>query len=608
MSEFDPKRILNSLPLKPGVYQMLGQDDEVLYVGKAKKLKNRVSSYFRASGLNTKTMALVSHIRDIQVTVTANETEALVLEQNLIKEHRPPYNIMLRDDKSYPFIHIDTRKPFPAVRFRRGKVKGSGRWFGPFPSSGGVRQTIELIQKSFQLRTCEDSVFANRSRPCLQHQIKRCSAPCVNLISAEEYQEDLDNAALYLSGRSQSLIESLTEKMDQAAQTLNFEAAARYRDQMGRLRRMQSSQNVDTDYGDVDVIAVEQRPGLACISLLVVRDGRLLGHREFWPGGGLEEAPGQLIEAFAAQYYLGQGANSAPAEILVSEPVEDETGLSAILSQALAVNVRISHRFRTTRAHWMEMAKNNAMQALAGHVGNRLDMRKRLESLVEILDLPQAPERMECFDISHTQGEATVASCVVFDQEGPLKSDYRMFNIKNAAAGDDYAAMHEALERRYNRVKSGEIPIPDVLVIDGGPGQVTQAREVLSELGLHQIQLLGIAKGPTRKAGMEWLHVEGMEMPIRPPKDAPGLHLLQHIRDEAHRFAITKHRQARGKARVSSALEGIEGIGPKRRQQLLRHFGGLKEIQGAGVNELASAPGMSKKLASVVYAALHGES
>ena len=605
---FDPKRILNSLPLKPGVYRMLDEQGGVLYVGKAKKLKNRVTSYFRGSGLNTKTMALVSHIRDIQVTVTANETEALVLEQNLIKEHRPPYNIMLRDDKSYPFIWIDTRQDYPAVRFRRGKVKGKGQWFGPFPSSGGVRQTIELIQKSFQLRTCEDSVFSNRSRPCLQHQIKRCSAPCVDVISKEDYAEDLQNAGLYLSGRSQVLIETLTDKMDQAAQTLNFEAAARYRDQMGRLRRMQSQQNVDTDYGDVDVIALAQRPGVVCVSLLVVRDGRLLGHREFWPGGGLDEDPSQLLEAFLAHYYLGEGTHSAPAEVLLSDPIEDEAGLSGILTEALGVKVRVSHRLRTTRAHWLEMARNNANQALAGHVGNRLNMNKRLESLMQLLELDDAPARMECFDISHTQGEATVASCVVFDSDGPLKSDYRMFNIKTAKAGDDYAAMHEALERRYNRVKSGEIPIPDVLVIDGGPGQVTQAREVLSELGLHQVKLLGIAKGPTRKAGMEWLHVEGIEMPIRPPKDAPGLHLLQHIRDEAHRFAITKHRQARGKARVSSPLEGIEGIGPKRRQQLLRHFGGIREIQGAGINELANAPGMSKKLAAVVYAALHGES
>lgn len=608
MNEFDPKRILNSLPLKPGVYRMLDKDGQVLYVGKAKKLKNRVTSYFRGSGLNSKTMALVSHIQDIQVTVTANETEALVLEQNLIKEHRPPYNIMLRDDKSYPFIWMDTRQAYPAVRFRRGKVKGQGQWFGPFPSSGGVRQTIELIQKSFQLRTCEESVFANRSRPCLQYQIKRCSGPCVELISKEDYAEDVANAGLYLSGRSQTLIETLTEKMDQAAQNLEFESAARYRDQMGRLRRMQSQQNVDTDYGDVDVIAVATRPGVICISLLVVRDGRLLGHREFWPGGGLDEDPSQLLEAFLAQYYLGEGIHSAPSEVLVSEPLDDEAGLSAILSQALGAKVKVSHRLRTTRAHWLEMARNNALQALAGHVGNRLNMDKRLASLAELLELEAAPARMECFDISHTQGEATVASCVVFDQDGPLKSDYRMFNIKTAKAGDDYAAMHEALERRYNRVKSGEIPIPDVLVIDGGPGQVTQAREVLAELGLHQVKLLGIAKGPTRKAGMEWLHVEGQELPIRPPKDAPGLHLLQHIRDEAHRFAITKHRQARGKARTSSPLEGIEGIGPKRRQQLLRHFGGLKEIQGAGVNELARAPGMSNKLAEAVYAALHGES
>ena len=608
MPDFDAKRILDSLPMKPGVYRMLDDQGEVLYVGKAKKLKHRVSSYFRASGLNTKTMALVSHIQDIQVTVTANETEALVLEHNLIKQHRPPYNIMLRDDKSYPYIWIDTRQPYPAVRFRRGKVKGKGQWFGPFPSSGGVRQTIELIQKSFQLRTCEDSVFANRSRPCLQYQIKRCSGPCVDIISKQAYAEDLENAALYLGGRSQVLIETLTQKMDRAAGQLDFEGAARYRDQMGRLRRMQAQQNVDTDYGDVDVVAVAQRPGVVCVSLLVVRDGRLLGHREFWPNGGLDEDPSQLVEAFLAQYYLGEGTHSAPAEILVSEPIDDEAGLSAVLSQALGAKVRVSHRLRTTRAHWLAMARNNAEQALAGHVGNRLNMDKRLTSLTELLQLEAPPGRMECFDISHTQGEATVASCVVFDSDGPLKSDYRMFNIKTAAAGDDYAAMHEALERRYNRVKSGEIPIPDVLVIDGGPGQVTQAREVLAELGLHQVKLLGIAKGPTRKAGMEWLHIEGLEHPIRPPKDAPGLHLLQHIRDEAHRFAITKHRQARGKARVASPLEGIEGIGPKRRQHLLRHFGGLRAIQGAGVAELATAPGMSQKLAAAVYAALHGES
>ncbi|WP_420550578.1 excinuclease ABC subunit UvrC [Litorivicinus lipolyticus] len=608
MTDFDPKRILKSLPMKPGVYQMLDADGGILYVGKAKKLKNRVSSYFRGSGLNTKTMALVSHIRDIQVTVTANETEALLLEHNLIKAHRPPYNISLRDDKSYPFIWVDTRQAFPAVRFRRGRVKGKGMWFGPFPSGGGTRDTIDLIQKTFQLRSCEDSVFSNRSRPCLQYQIKRCSGSCVGLISEDQYAEDLAGAALYLNGRSQVLIDNLTDKMDGAAAALEFEQAARYRDQMGRLRRMQSQQGVDTDYGDVDVIAIESRPGISCISLLVVRDGRLLGHREFWPGGGLDEEPEALLEAFVPQYYLGEGQHSVPSEVLLSHPVGDEGWLSSVLAAAVGQSVKVGHRFRATRARWMQMARDNASQALSGHLGNRLDMNRRRESLAEILGLDTLPVRMECFDISHTQGEATVASCVVFDDQGPLKSDYRVFNIRDAKAGDDYAAMHEALERRYNRVKGGEIPIPDVLVIDGGPGQVTQARDVLSELGLHQVKLLGIAKGPTRKAGMEWLHIEGNDLPIRPPSDAPGLHLLQHIRDEAHRFAITKHRQARGKARITSPLEGIAGVGPKRRQQLLRHFGGLREIQGAGLHELASAPGMSQKLASVVYAALHGES
>lgn len=602
---FDPKQFLTTVGAYPGVYRMLDERGNTLYVGKAKRLNARLASYFRGN-LNAKTQAMVSRIADIQLTVTRSETEALLLEQTLIKELRPPYNILLRDDKSYPFIFVSDRHPYPALEYKRVRQRrNDGRYLGPYPSSGAVRESLALMQKIFRIRNCDDSVFAHRSRPCLQYQIERCSAPCVDYISESEYRRDVEHAVMCLEGKSEHVTQTLTDAMEAASQALDFEEAARLRDQIQQLRQLQQRQFVDNERGEADIFALAQRPGGLSISILSVRDGRMLGARHHTPSNDLDLAPSTLLTEAVSQYYLGQ-PHDIPAEVITSLALDDSALLADALSQQAGKRVRVTHQVRGHRAQWQQLALTNAEQHLASRLASHQQMSERFQTLQHALGLTQMPERMECFDISHSHGEATVASCVVFDQNGPRKSDYRHFNIEGVAAGDDYAAMAQALTRRLKRVKSGDTTPPDILIVDGGKGQLNMARDVLERLGLTTITLLGVAKGTTRKAGLETLFLSTPEQPLALDSTSPALHLIQHIRDESHRFAIAGHRAQRDKARRTSTLQEIEGIGPKRRRELLRFFGGLQGVQKASRAELARVPGISNALASTIYQALNG--
>lgn len=628
-SEFDPKSVLAVMSQRPGVYRMLGAKGDILYVGKAGNLRKRVSNYFRASGLDTKTMALVSHIADIDVTVTNSETEALLLEQNLIKKHRPPYNIQLRDDKTYPYIMLTHRDVFPRLAFYRGSRRRDATFFGPYPSAGAVRESLALMQKVFRIRQCEDSFFRNRSRPCLQYQIGRCTAPCVGLISPSEYAQDVQDATLFLQGRSDALIRTLGVRMEQKAAAMEYEHAARLRDRVADLRRIQTQQVVSGDGSDADVIAAVMEGAYMCVHVMTIRGGRMIGSRNFFPKDRMADSALELMEHFIAQYYLRNSAEAntlIPAEILVAPAVEDSRALQAVLTAAAGRNVRLTSRVRAHRARWLELAQENANQAVQSHINNRQTMFQRFEQLQEALQLDDLPQRIECFDISHTMGESTVAACVVFDHGGPLKSDYRRYNIQGIQGGDDYAAMEQALSRRYSRLATAlreaseegadtDVPlasnskIPDIILIDGGKGQLGQAIEVLKSCELPEIMLMGIAKGISRRAGQETLLLateQGIKEVVI-PSHSPALHLLQQIRDEAHRFAITGHRQRRAKTRQQSPLEQIPGLGPARRRALLTYFGGQQEILRASESDLARAPGISKKLAAVIYEALHNE-
>jgi excinuclease ABC subunit C len=568
MTAFDSEAFLGTLTRKPGVYRMLDADGNVLYVGKARNLRSRVSSYFRASGLATKTMALVGRIADIQITLTNSETEALLLEQSMIKEERPPYNIVLRDDKSYPFIYLTEGEPFPRLTFHRGAKRRKGRYFGPFPSASAVRDSLNILQKLFQLRHCEDSFFKNRSRPCLQYQIRRCSGPCVGLVDSQTYAEDVKLAVMFLEGRSNAVLEAFKENMQKAAEAMDYEAAAKYRDQIAHLRKVQEQQYVHAAEGDVDVFALMEASGVCCVQALFVRAGRMLGQRTWFPKNELGLEPAEMLSASGRRV--------------------------DVLSQV-----------RGQRARWVRLGLDNAAHSLNAYLADKRNVYARLVALQDLLGLEDVPERLECFDISHTMGEATVASCVVFDRNGPLKSDYRRFNIEDVAAGDDYAAMEQALRRRYTRLKQGEGKLPDVLVIDGGRGQLQRAKDVLDELQVDGVHLLAIAKGPSRKPGLEKLFANGAEVDY--PEQGAAAHLLQHIRDEAHRFAITGHRQRRQRKRSRSELDDVAGVGPKRRRELLTHFGGLSGVKGASVEEIAKVPGISRRLAEEIYGTLHAE-
>ena len=602
-SNFDSETFLPSLTRRPGVYRMLDSEGDVLYVGKARNLRNRVTSYFRASGLATKTIALMNKVDDIQVTVTASETEALLLEQSLIKADRPIYNVLFRDDKSYPYICL-TEHTFPRLTLHRGRKQQVGRYFGPYPSAGAVRESIQVLQKLFQLRSCEDGFYKNRSRPCLQHQIGRCSAPCVGRVESEDYAADVGLAQMFLEGRSRAVLQELKQRMESASKAREFEHAARYRDQIAQLRRIQENQYVHGESGEVDVFALAQDSSYSCVQGLFIRGGRVIGQRTWYPKNELDTPPGALLSSFVSQYYLASEGRVIPKLVLTSIPLDEEELVESVLAGRSGRKVSVRSKVRAQRARWLEMARDNAALSLTSYVAERRNVFSRFVDLQELLELEDMPKRLECFDISHTSGEATVASCVVFDTNGPLKSDYRRFNIEGVTAGDDYAAMEQALRRRYRRLKEGEAVLPDLLVIDGGQGQLGKAAGVLSELQVDDIGLIGVAKGPARKAGLEKILLYGQgELSV--PATSGSMHLLQHIRDEAHRFAITGHRGRRAKNRRRSALDGIAGIGPKRKRELMAYFGSLATIKGASSEEIAKVPGISQKLADDIYGALH---
>ncbi|MGX2040474.1 excinuclease ABC subunit UvrC [Methylocaldum sp. MU1018] len=599
---FDIKAFLETLTQLPGVYRMLDEKDEVIYVGKAKNLKKRVSSYFSGKDCSPKQQAMVARIRSIDIRVTHTEGEALLLESQLIKRHKPRYNINLRDDKSYPYIYVSTHQPFPRVTFHRGAKSKQGRYFGPYPSAGAVRESLKLLQKIFPVRQCQDPYFQNRSRPCLQHQIERCTAPCVDLIDHEAYAQDVQDTVMFLEGNGKRLIDALADRMEKAAADLQFERAARYRDQIAALRMVLAKQSVHGEHGDVDIIACALNGNVACVQMLFIRGGQQIGDRAFFPSMLEEHDPGSILAAFISQYYLGK---LVPREILISHPIEGAELVAEVLASQSGHAVQISARLRGERQKRLQLALINAENALNAKLANRQDLYARFLSLGEALRCPEPPKRLECFDISHTQGEQTVASCVVFDRQGPVKSAYRRFNIEGVTPGDDYGALAQAVSRRYQRIKQGEIEAPDILFIDGGKGQVNAVRAVLSELGMDGIRTVGVAKGPDRKPGMETLFPAGSSDAIILPSHSPALLLIQQIRDEAHRFAITGHRQRRAKARKQSALDDIAGLGPKRRQQLLRQFGGLREISRAGVDALSSVEGISAQLAKRIYETFH---
>jgi excinuclease ABC subunit C len=600
---FDHKAFLRTLTHRPGVYRMLGDDEVVLYVGKAKDLKKRVASYFRSNVANPRIFSMVRQIRAIEVMATTTEAEALILENNLIKAHRPRYNISLRDDKSYPYILVSGDR-FPRLAYHRGARREKGRYFGPYPSAGAVHETLNLLQKLFRLRPCENGFFAHRTRPCLQYQIKRCTAPCVDYINEQDYAGDVRHAVQFLEGRSDVVIGELVQAMEQAAGRLDYERAAVLRDQIERLRQISQRQYVSGEGGDVDVVAAHIESGTACVQVFFIRGGRNLGNKALFPRIPPDTDLPALLDAFLGQYYLER---EPPPEIILSREPEDAATLAEALSLKRGQKVQLSWSVRGDRARWLAMARSNAELALRTRLASQSGQRERLEALQDELGLDDLPERMECFDISHTGGELTVASCVVFDQEGPVKSDYRRFNIEGIEPGDDYAAMRQALMRRYTRLKEGEGRLPDILFIDGGKGQVRQALEVLEELQVEGVTVIGVAKGESRRPGMETLILSHDRQPSILPAGSKALHLIQHIRDEAHRFAITGHRQRRARAATSSPLERIPGMGPKRRQVLLKHFGGLRGIGRASVEELVKVPGIHRKLAQQIYDALHDD-
>lgn len=599
---FDAASFLKTLTQRPGVYRMLDESGEVIYVGKAKNLKKRVSSYFHNGQAEPKQKALVARIRAIDVTVTHTESEALLLESQLIKRYRPRYNILLRDDKSYPFIHVSTQQAFPRVSFHRGARSKLGRYFGPYPDTNAVRASLRLLPKIFPVRQCRDSFFENRSRPCLEYQIGRCTAPCVGLIDEAGYAEAVRDTVMFLEGDGKHLIDTLAQRMEQAAEALQFEKAARYRDQIATLRALLEKQAVHGEHGDVDIIACAIQGHLACIQMVFIREGQQVGDQTFFPDMREAHAPEQILGAFIGQYYLEK---IIPKEIIVSHAVEDADLLEDVLTKQSGHIVKICPNVRSERAKRLQLAQTNAESALAAKLASRSDLNARFEDLAEALDCIEPPKRLECFDISHTQGEHTVASCVVFDRQGPVKSAYRRFNIEGIQPGDDYAALAQAVTRRYQRIKDGEVEAPDILFIDGGKGQVGAVRDALAKIGMGHIRIIGVAKGPDRKPGQEVLIPADSGRPLMLPSHSAALLLIQHIRDEAHRFAITGHRQRRAKARRGSSLDDIAGLGPKRRQQLLRQFGGLREISRAGVDALSQVEGISRQLAQRIYDTFH---
>jgi len=605
---FDGKAFVSTLTSSPGVYRHIDAAGELLYVGKAGNLRKRVGSYFLKPRMEPRIAAMVAQIARVEITVTRTEGEALLLESQLIKSLKPRYNILLRDDKSYPYIYLSDGEDYPRLAFHRGARNLPGRYFGPYPSTWAVRESLSLMQKLFKVRQCEDSYFRNRSRPCLQHQIGRCSAPCVGLISVEDYRNDVRHAQMFLEGRSDAVIDELADAMEQASKALQFERAAKLRDQVAALRQLQAQHHVQGASADMDVIACRIESGMACVSVLFFRNGISLGTRDFFPRLPLDAEPADVLAQFIAQYYLER---PVPRELILGEPIADQAILADVLTQQAGHAVVLKSSVRGDRAQFLQMAERNAQASLTARLASRQTLGARFDDLRNVLKLPEAPRRIECFDISHTMGEATVASCVVFGAEGPEKSHYRRFNIAGITPGDDYAAMHQALTRRFRKVAEGEGARPDVLLIDGGSGQVAQALDVLKELGVDGIVVVGVAKGPGRRAGEETLVLARMDSgspggELHPGSSSPALHLVAAVRDEAHRFAISGHRKRREKARERSVLEEVAGIGARRRSALLKAFGGLAGVESAGVEELMQVKGIDRGLAERIYASLHG--
>ncbi|MBB5360873.1 excinuclease ABC subunit C [Rhodanobacter sp. ANJX3] len=605
---FDGKVFVQTLTSSSGVYRYFDAADELLYVGKASNLKKRVGSYFLKPRMEPRIAAMVSQIARVEITVTRTEGEALLLESQLIKSLKPRYNILLRDDKSYPYIYLSTGEDYPRLAFHRGAKNLKGKFFGPYPSTYAVRESLSLMQKLFKVRQCEDSYFRNRSRPCLQHQIGRCTAPCVQLIGSDDYASDVRHAQMFLEGRSKAVLDELGEAMERSSRELQFERAAILRDQVAALRQLQAQYHVQGANADMDVIACSIESGIACVSVLFFRNGISLGTRDFFPRLPLEDAESpDVLAQFVAQYYLDR---PVPRELILSEPIADQDILAELLAQQTGHAVELKSSVRGDRAQFLQMAQRNARASLTARLASRQTLGTRFEDLKKVLELDFSPRRIECFDISHTMGEATVASCVVFGPEGPEKSHYRRFNIAGITPGDDYAAMHQALTRRFRKVADGEGAKPDVLLIDGGNGQVAQAMDVLSELGVSGIEVVGVAKGPGRRAGEETLVLArkaagSLGRELHPGSSSPALHLVAAVRDEAHRFAISGHRKRREKARERSVLEDVPGIGARRRSALLKAFGGLSGVEAAGVEELMSVKGIDRGLAERIYASLH---
>lgn len=596
--------LIKRLPNLPGVYKMLGKNGDIIYVGKAKSLKSRVNSYFAKTIDHPKTRALVQRIDNIETIITRSETEALLLEQNLIKLHRPPYNVLLRDDKSYLYVFISADKPYPRLAYGRGKGQHQkGRFFGPFPSAHAAKQTLLMMQKMFMVRQCTNAFFAQRQRPCLEYQIKRCKAPCVGLVSPEEYADDVNNTIRFLKGEGTDLQVKLVGKMEQAAEDMNFEQAALYRDQLSMLREVQAKQAVYTVKGEADIIAIASQAGITCVHVMNVRNGQVLGGNNYFPDVDSENDIADNLSEFVSSFYF-QVSDDLPEELIISHELPDQTAMTEALTETFGKKVTIKTKVREQRSEWLTLAQMNANNALQTKLGDYLEVKSRFNALNAVLKEAlqgKSLDRIECFDISHTMGEATIASCVVADQGGLRKRDYRQYAIHGITGGDDYAAMKQVLNRRYSKQ-----PLPDLLLIDGGKGQLNMAKDVLSELGiLTQTLLVGVAKGEGRKAGLEVLHFIDRE-PLDLPADSKALHLIMHIRDEAHRFAITAHRKKRDKRRSSSVLEAIPGLGEKRRRELLNHFGGLQQLLGASQDEIGQVNGIGKVMANTIYKVLHG--
>jgi excinuclease ABC subunit C len=602
---FEVEPFLRNLTHRPGVYCMLDSKHKVIYVGKARDLKKRVASYYHDSQAAPKTLAMMALADRVEVTIANTEAEALILEYSLIKRHKPRFNIVLRDDKSYPYIHVSTHHDFPRLKFHRGLRRGKGRYFGPYPNSGAVRQTLSELQKLFMIRMCNESFFRNRTRPCLQYQIKRCTAPCVDLVSKAQYAQDIDAALLFLEGKDKRVVNTFVKRMELASARQDYEQAARFRDQIKKLKKVQARQFMQRSGRlDIDILGFASNGAIHCVTILFIRNGSIIGSRDHFPRLAGETDKPKLLNAFATQYYLGR---DAPSEIILPAEIEDGALLQQELAQRMQRKVAVRSRVRGDRSRWLQMARTNAEQGLNLKVASNATIRRQFEALGEALSLDEPPERLECFDVSHTSGEATVASCVVFNTAGALKSDYRRFNLKPDAAGDDYAAMAEALRRRYTRVKKGEVRMPDVLFVDGGKGQLGVAMQVLRELELDWLTVIGVAKGRARRVGDEQLFRPGHRQPLILAPDSPALLLIQQIRDEAHRFAITGHRQQRARARRTSTLEAIAGLGPKKRRELLRQFGGLQGVIAAGVDDLIEVRGIGRSMAETIYNTLHLE-